>query len=154
MINKLLKYIFDKAGYIICTIGLLYSISSHGFESCNYSFKSIDCQLDTKSRIDSLGNKAVYMFNEHNYLAADTLFSKYLRHIVQSEDIVIDDLNKLENKDDIGDKLYSYAFNSFFSEKRKKELRRFYYPANAGIIKRMRHTIIYRRALRFLQITS
>lgn len=120
MINKLLKYIFAKAEYIICTIGLLYSISSHGFESCNYSFKSTDCQLDTKSRIDSLGNKAVHMFNEHNYLAADTLFSKYLRHIVQSEDIVIDDLNKLENKDDIGNKLYSYAFNSFFLGKEEE----------------------------------
>ena len=120
MINKLLKYIFAKAGYIICTIRFLYSISLHGFESCNHSFKSIDCQLDTKSRIDSLGNEAVHMFNEHNYLAAYTLFSKYLHYIVQSEDIVIDNLNKLGNKDDIGNKLYSYAFNSFFLGKEEE----------------------------------
>lgn len=120
MINKLLKYIFAKARCLICTIGILYSICSFGFESCNYSFKSIDCQLDTKSRIDSLGSKAVHMFNEHNYLAADTLFSKYLHYIVQSEDIVIDDLNKLGNKDDIGNKLYSYAFNSFFLGKEEE----------------------------------
>lgn len=120
MIDKLLKYIFAKAGYVICTIGFLYSISLHGFESCNHSFKSIDCQLDTKSRIDSLGNEAVHMFNEHNYLVADTLFSKYLHYIVQSEDIVIDDLNKLGNKDDIGNKLYSYAFNSFFLGKEEE----------------------------------
>ena len=63
MIDKLLKYIFAKARYIICTVGILYSICSSGFESCNYSFKTIDCQLDTKSRIDSLGVKSKFFFN-------------------------------------------------------------------------------------------
>lgn len=113
MITILLQGIYNKSACIICAVVMSFCLSSFGFETYANNDYFNDRQIDTKL-IDSLGNKASLMYHKHNYMAADTLFGEYLHHIISSEDIIIDDICRLGNKDSIGERLYDYALNSFF----------------------------------------
>ena len=108
MITILLQGIYNKSACIICAVVMSFCLSSFGFETYANNDYFNDRQIDTKL-IDSLGNKASLMYHKHNYMAADTLFGEYLHHIISSEDIIIDDICKLGDKDSIGDRLYDYA---------------------------------------------
>ena len=70
--------------------------------------------------LDALGAEASAMFQMHDYEAADKLFDRYLSSLVPSVGGLFDELWQSDDCKKIGERLYDYALNSFFSGDEEK----------------------------------
>lgn len=69
---------------------------------------------------DALGAEASAMFRLHDYNAADKLFERYLSSLVPSAGGLFEELWQSDDCGRIGNRLYDYALNSFFSGNEEK----------------------------------
>ena len=100
---------------ILSIAGLLYQKELYAYESFRFPTRELDTlRASITSNADSLQLKANAMYNAHNYATADTLFKAYLSFLLTTRGVIIDNIGKLEDKTDLSDYLYNYAFNSFF----------------------------------------